>query len=55
MHTIDAPAPHTIEGAAHGSVHTPATQLCPAAHALPQEPQWAVLVAVFTHDPPQET
>lgn len=35
-------------------VHVPLRQTCAPVHVVPQAPQFVVLVAVFTHAPPQQ-
>jgi hypothetical protein len=42
-----------IVGAMQLTEHVPIEQLCPAGHALPQAPQWLLLVCGSTHAPAQ--
>jgi hypothetical protein len=52
MVSTQAP-PHAVSAPAHIAVQTPALQTCPAAHALPQAPQFVASVVTLTHAPPQ--
>lgn len=46
-------APEHTSGCAAGQVQVPERHHAPVAHALPQLPQFVVLVLVLTHAPPQ--
>jgi len=51
--TIPPPTVQIVLGRLHITVHREAAQNCPAGHALPHAPQFAALVDVSTHAPPQ--
>jgi hypothetical protein len=44
-------APHAVRPVGHAAAHVPAAQVSPAAHGVPQPPQFAGSASMSTHTP----